>query len=87
MKNRKVDFISRGTDKWKIEFINSPDIPCIVVHLMRPSPKWYQSEYLYSDYTYSRDPSCFYYRADRLIDKYYREKQRIADLDNFFANT
>ena len=84
----KMEVKRVGPNLWDVHFVKVNDkLVKITVCLQRSNRKWYQSKYLYEDWTYSDKVEKFDASAMKLIENYYEKKLKKEKIDKFFENT
>lgn len=87
MTNYKLDVKTMGEDVWNIHYLRVNETTVrISCDLLRPNRRFWQSKYLWSDFTYCSAKNinlikCF---ADDIINEYYHQKASIKKINEFF---
>lgn len=84
----KMETVRVGADLWDIHYCLVNDSLCPMIRieadLLRKDKKWYQSKYIYCDYTYRNDAEKANTAAKDLIDNYYDNKVEQEKIIEFF---
>lgn len=84
----KFDVKTVGNDVWDIRYDGPNELLSIriEINLRRPARKWYQTKYIYTDFSYcklDKIPS----RVEYLLDTYYQEIEEHEKIAKFFEET
>lgn len=89
----KYEYFDCGAEKWQYKFEKMSDMSNCVrieVRLIRPNRKWYQTRFLYRNFSYAIgvdeiDPANLRTKAHSLVDRYHNEMAVNEKLDEFLA--
>ena len=84
----KMETIRVGNDLWEVHYrlmgFGIDAMIRIEADLLRKDKKWYQSKYIYCDYTYVNNAEKANSAAKYLIDNYYLDKIEQEKIMEFF---